>query len=64
MHHHLTNEVLRNRYELSAGIGEIVARTHDVVAASQALLARPMPTTFLGIRHYPPALAEVEGLAA
>jgi hypothetical protein len=64
MHQPLTVELMRDRRELLSSVAEIVARTHEVVATSQALLVQPVPTTFLGVRHYPPPPADYGELAA
>jgi hypothetical protein len=63
MHQLLTNELLRERNELLSSISEIVARTQERVAISKALLAQPVPTTFLGVRHYPPPIAEDDSVS-
>ena len=47
-------EHIKCRRRMAAYTAEIVARSRDVLASSEALLAKNTPTTFLGERHYPP----------
>jgi hypothetical protein len=38
----------------SVRIGDIVARTHQIVIAAKELLSRPLPDTFIGRRTHEP----------
>jgi len=45
------NNVLRPIYEQDA---ELLKRARDIIEQSKALLALPVPSTFLGARQTPP----------
>ena len=49
----VTRQLIKERVAMAEYVSGLAARSRDVISSSKALLAEPVPTTFLGTPRHP-----------